>query len=156
VSTDFCVAAKQRRRALVGKRGGRSTVALRDWDMKKSALHFEREGVSSAESPQAIPDSPNFKVVPYPSTAAVSIVESTERQSRSRKRRKRLRRFIKLEASALVILVLTLFAGTSQSFAQPSLTLPFEITIGVAAVAVAIIPVIFYGLPRPKYRYRER
>jgi hypothetical protein len=123
--------------------------------MEKSALNLE-EQVSLVETAPAVEDSPTFKVVPYPPPAAVSIVESTERQSRSRKRRKRLIRFIKLEASALTILVVALFAGTSQSFAQPSLTLAFEITIGAAVVAVALIPVIFYGLPRPQYRYRGR
>jgi hypothetical protein len=122
--------------------------------MKKSALNFESEGVSIVESPAAIADSPSFKIVPYPSTAAVSIVESTERQSRSRKRSKKLIRFIKLEASALLVLVLALFGGTSRSFAQPSLTLPFEIMICIAALAVAVIPVIFYGSTRQNYRYR--
>ena len=122
--------------------------------MEKSALNLE-EHVSLVETTPAVEGSPTFKVVPYPPPAAVSIVESTERQSRSRKRRKRLIRFIKLEASALTILVVALFAGTSQSFAQPSLTLAFEITIGAAVVAAAVIPVIFYGLPRPQYRYRR-
>jgi hypothetical protein len=124
--------------------------------MKKSALNFESEDVSIADSPPATQDSPVFKLIPYPSTAAVSIVESTEPQSRSRKRRKRFVRFITLEASALVVLVLALFAGTSQSFAEPGLTLPFEITIGIAALAVAIIPVLFYGSTRQNYRYRGR
>ena len=122
--------------------------------MKKSALNFESEDVSVADSPAATDDSQAFKVIPYPSTAAVSIVESSGPQSRSRKRRKKFIRFIALEASALVVLVLALFAGTSQSFAQPGLTLPFEITIGIAALAVAIIPVIFYGSTREHYRYR--
>jgi hypothetical protein len=124
--------------------------------MKKSALDFESEDVSIADSPAPTEDSPVFNVVPYPSTAAVSIVETTERQSRSRKRRRKFARFITLEASALVILVLALFARTSQLFAQPSLTVAFEITIGAAVVAVAVIPVIFYGLPRSQYRYRRR
>ena len=124
--------------------------------MKKSALNFESEDVSIADSPAATEDSPVLKLIPYPSTAAVSIVESPEPENRSRKRRKKFVRFIALEASALVVLVLALFAGTSQSFAQPGLTLPFEITIGIAALAVAIIPVIFYGSTRENYRYRER
>jgi hypothetical protein len=141
---------------LVGKRDDRSTVAPGNWDMTKSALNFESERVSIADSPAAIEDSPSFKVVPSLSTAAVSIVESTERQSRSRKRSKKLIRFIKLEASALVVLVLALFAGTSRLFAQPSLTSPFEITIGIAALAVAVIPVFFYGSTRQNYRYRKR
>jgi hypothetical protein len=127
-----------------------------------SALNFE-ERVSLVEtdavvmeSQLATDDSPVFKVVAYPPTAAVSIVEPGERQSRSRKGRKKFVRFIKLEAAALVVLVLALFAGTSQSFAQPSLTSAFEITIFAAALAAALIPVIFYGLPRQKYRYRGR
>jgi hypothetical protein len=124
--------------------------------MKKSALDLEGGGVPVTESPPAIEDSPVLKVVPYPPSAAVSIVEPAERQGRTRKRRTKFVRFIKLEASALIVLVLALFAGTSRSFAQPSLTLAFEITIGAAVVAVALIPVIFYGLPRPKYRYRAR
>jgi len=124
--------------------------------MKKSAFDFESEDVSIADSPAPTEDSPVFKVIPYPSTAAVSIAETTERQSRSRKRRKKFVRFIKLEAFAFVVLVLALFAGTSQSFAQPSLTLAFEITIGAAVAAVAVVPVIFYGLPRSQYHYRGR
>jgi hypothetical protein len=124
--------------------------------MKKSALNLESEDVSIAHSPGATDDSPVLKLIPYPSTAAVSVVESTKPQSRSRKRRKRFMRFIKLEASALVVLVLALLAGTSGSFAQPGLTLPFEVTICVAALAVAIIPVIFYGSTRQNYRYRGR
>ena len=124
--------------------------------MKKSALNFESEDVSIADSPAATQDSPVFKLIPYPSTAAVSIVERVEPQSRSRKRRKRFVRFITLEASALVVLVLALFAGTSQAFAEPGLTLPFEITICIAALAVAIIPVLFYGSTRQNYRYRGR
>jgi hypothetical protein len=122
--------------------------------MKKSALNFESGADSIADSPAATEDSPVLKLIPYPSTAAVSIVESPEPQNRSRKRRKKFVRFIALEASALIVLVLALFAGTSQSFAQPGLTLPFEITIGIAALAVAIIPVIFYGSTREHYRYR--
>jgi hypothetical protein len=124
--------------------------------VKKSALNFESEGVSIADSPAPIEDSPVFKLTPHPSTAAVSIVESTERQSRSRKRHKKVIRFIKLEASALIVLALALFAGTSRSFAQPGLTLPFEITIVAAALAVVIIPVLFYGPTRQNYRYRTR
>lgn len=124
--------------------------------MKKSALNFGREDVSIADSPAATEDSPIFKLIPYPSTPPVSFVESIERQNRSRKRRKKFLRFITLEASALIVLVVALFAGTLQSFAQPGLTLPFEITIGIAALAVAIIPVIFYGSTRQNYRYRRR
>lgn len=124
--------------------------------MKKSALDFDSEDVSIADSPAPIEDSPVFKVVPYPSSAAVSIVEATQWQSSGGKGRKKFARFIALEASALIVLVLALFAGTSQSFAQPSLTSAFEITIGAAVVAVAIIPVIFYGSPRARYRYRRR
>ena len=124
--------------------------------MKKSALDFDSEDVSIADSPAPTEDSPVFKVVPYPSSAAVSIVEATQRQGRSGKSRKKFARFITLEASALIVLVLALFAGTSQSFAQPSLTLVFEITIGAAVLAVAVFPVIFYGLPRSQYRYRRR
>ena len=124
--------------------------------MKKSALKFENEDVPIAESSVPTEDSPALKLIPYPSTAAVSIAESGEPQSRSRKRRRKFVRFIKLEGSALVVLILALFATTSQAFAQPSFTLPFEITIGVAALAVAIIPVIFYGLPRQQYRYHPR
>jgi hypothetical protein len=124
--------------------------------MKKSALNFENEDISSAESSAAIENSPVLKLIPYPSTAPVSIAESTELESRSRKRRRKFVRFIKLEGSASVVLILALFAGTSQAFAQPSFTLFFEITICAAALAVAIIPVIFYGLPRPRYRYRSR
>src|ERR1700726_4181923 len=116
--------------------------------MKKSAHNFDGEDVSIPDSPPPAEDSPSFKVVPYPPTAAVSVVETTERQSRSRKNRKKFARFITLEASALIVLVLALFAGTSQLFPQPSLTLAFEITIGAAVVAVAVIPVIFYGSPR--------
>lgn len=130
--------------------------------MEKSALKLEERvslvetAPAVADSPVAIDDSPSFKVVPYLPTAAVSIVETAERQSRSRKSRKKFARFITLEASALIVLVLALFAGTSQSFAQPSLTLVFEITIGAAVLAVAVFPVIFYGLPRSQYRYRRR
>jgi hypothetical protein len=124
--------------------------------MKKSALSFESEDVSLADSPAAIEDSPVLKLIPYPSTAAVSIVETTELESRSRKGRKKFVRFIKLEASAFVVLVLALFAATSRSVAQAGLPLPFEITIGIAALAVAIIPVLFYGLTRQQYRYRGR
>jgi hypothetical protein len=124
--------------------------------MKKSALNFQTEEVSVADSPAASEDLPAFKLIPYPSTAAVSILESTELQSRSRKRRKKLIRFIKLEVFALVVLVLALFAATSESVAQAGLTLPFEITIGIAALAVAIIPVVLYGSTRQNYRYRTR
>jgi hypothetical protein len=130
--------------------------------MEKSALDFEERvslvetAPAVADTPAAIDDSPSFKVVPYPPTAAASIVETAERQSRSRKSRKKFARFITLEASALIVLVLALFAGTSQLFAQPSLTLAFEITIAAAVAAVAIIPVIFYGSPRARYRYRRR
>ena len=130
--------------------------------MEKSALNFEERvslvetAPAVADSPGAIDDSPSFKIVPYPPTAAVSIVETAERQRRSRKGRKKFARFITLEASALIVLVLALLAGTSQLFAQPSLTLAFEITIGAAVVAVAVIPVIFYGSPGSQYRYRRR
>jgi hypothetical protein len=123
--------------------------------MEKSALNFE-ERVSLVETAPAVEDSPGFKVVPHLSPVSDPPAPPLQRPVSNQRRRRKLIRFIKFEASALVVLVLALFAGTSQSFAQPSLTLPFEITIGVAAVAVAVIPVIFYGLPRPKYRYRER
>jgi len=124
--------------------------------MKRSALNFESEDVSLADSPAAIEDSPVLELIPYPSTAAVLIVETTELESRSRKRHKKFARFIKLEVSAFVVLVLALFAATSRSVAQAGLTLPFEITIVTAALAVALIPVIFYGLTRQQYRYRGR
>jgi hypothetical protein len=124
--------------------------------MKKSALDLKIEDVSIANSPAPIKDSPVCKLIPYPSTAADSNVESTELQSRRRKKRKKFVRFIKLEASALVVLVLALFAATSGSVAQAGLTLLFKITIGAAALAVVVIPVIFYGLTRQQYRYRTR
>ncbi|HEV3243825.1 MAG TPA: hypothetical protein VGZ31_05385 [Chthoniobacterales bacterium] len=117
--------------------------------MEKSALDFE-ERVSLVE------DSPTFKVVPHLSPGSESLAPPRQGPVSNQRRRRKLIRFIKLEASALVVLVLALLAGTSPWFARPSLTLPFEITILGAALAVALIPVIFYGLPRPKYRYRGR
>lgn len=117
--------------------------------MEKSALDFE-ERVSLVE------DSPTFKLVPDLSPGSESLAPPRQRPVSNQRRRRRLIRLIKLEASALVVLVLALLAGTSPWFARPSLTLPFEITIVAVSFAVALIPVIFYGLPRPKYRYRGR
>jgi hypothetical protein len=123
--------------------------------MEKSALDFE-ERVSLVEIPPAVEDSPIFEAVPDLPPVSDPPAPPRQRPVSNQRRRRKLIRFIKLEASALVVLVLALFAGTSPWFAQPGLTLPFEITIGIAALAVALIPVLFYGLTRQQYRYRGR
>jgi hypothetical protein len=123
--------------------------------MKKSALNFEGEDISIAESREAIDDSPVFTPTPYPRLVSVPFATAKELQTKDRRRRKRFFLFIKLELSALVLLALLLVAGTSTQFAQAGLTRPFEIGILAAAAAVAIIPVVFYGPTRQKYRYRS-
>jgi len=85
-----------------------------------------------------------------------AFADSVAPSSKKRNRRKRFLNFVLLESSAIALLILLLVAGTSQWFAQPGLTRAFLIGIVAMASVVAIIPVIFYGLPRQRYRYSRR
>ena len=124
--------------------------------MEKSALNLT-EHVSLAEPGPAVENSLTFKVVPYPpADSGRLLAPPLQRPTRHHGRRRKLIRFIQLETIALFFLVLTLAGATTEPFRKAGLTTTLEIAMVVAASAVGVIPVIFYGLPRPRYRYRAR
>jgi hypothetical protein len=123
--------------------------------MENRAFNLERQDLSFVEPPSRTDELRSSELIPCPALVSVPFATAKELQSKNRRRRKRLLSFIKLELCALALLTLLLVAGASKQFAQPRLTLPFEVAIVVIAAAVAIIPVIFYGPTRQKYRYRS-
>ena len=111
------------------------------------------EPASFVDAPP-VQSTPGSNIIAYPSVASVPIVDP--KQSRARKHRRRLALFIKLETIALFFLVLSLSGATSKIIRDAGFTLPFQIGMIASAFVVTIIPVIFFGLPRQKYRYRAR
>lgn len=63
------------------------------------------------------------------------------------RRRVKLVWFIGCQALALGVVFALVAVGTTQHFADDSVTLALKILTVVAAAAVAIIPIVFYAMP---------
>ena len=122
--------------------------------MENSALDFEGGDLSVTSAVIERPFSQNETA--HPPIVSVPLANANMAPHESQRRRKRFRNFIALESAALALLVLVMIAGTSQRFIEEKLTTPFLIVILVMTSLVGLIPVLFYGLPRHKYRYHSR
>ena len=86
---------------------------------------------------------------------SVPLAETPQLPSyRSRSRRKFVT-FLLLESLALVLLARIATLALSERYAQESLTALFRDATIALAVLVVVLPVLFYGLPREKYRSRR-
>jgi hypothetical protein len=122
--------------------------------MEKRAFDFHTVDVSIVDPP--VDHSPT-NLIAHPRLVTFPTADPVGPPPRKKqRRRKRLLHFILLESSALALLILSLIAGTSEWFAQPEFTRLFLIVVISMATAVAVIPVLFYGLPRQRYRYYRR
>ena len=123
--------------------------------MEQRALVLEKAPAEFVEPPP-VQTADETKIIAYPSSSSVSLVDPGLKSNRQHKRREKLLRFIKFETTACFFLVLGLSAGTSKQVADADLMVPFEVVTALAILAVAIIPVIFYGPTRQRYRYHRR
>jgi hypothetical protein len=71
-----------------------------------------------------------------------------------RRRRMRWARFIAGETIALAILVLSVVAGISERFAAETLTPIFRAVPITAAAIAAILPILFFGDPKRRSRFK--
>src|SRR5438477_585605 len=125
--------------------------------MKKSAFNFdikeEPPFVESIPQVQAL-DVP--KIIVYEPAAPLPVSTPKRSSEKEGRRRRKLIRFVKIESVALFFLVLTLAGAASEPLRKLGLEPMFQVGIFASALAVALVPVILYGLPREKYRYRSR
>ena len=123
--------------------------------MNKSALTVDPDGAPVCVEIMA-PMQATSKIVVFGPAVSPTICPPRRASEKERRRRAKLHRFIWREAIAGFFLIFFLSGAHNRSVVELGLSSAFVTGVVIACLAVVGIPVIFYGLPAEKYRYRER